>query len=335
MTVKQIHIEKYDFDGFEKEGKPYVMIRTEIIQKMAMTHANEFLLWCFLESLPPTWKPNKSHLTQHFKISDRTYERYMAFLNGVGLIEYRQNRGQGGSFGKGTLIVLDGAKFNMDAITNGTVKIGGTVMNKKKAKVIHISDANRTAKIGDTAKHSTTRSSTDESKNSPNRQITEVRLDDAHINTTKRSTKEKKKTNKESVSVFSDTDSIKTHITLVLAKRKAFVEDEVIEQIVFYIGKDRDYEVVVKKINIALKKVRDGKWNIPQGYKGITSQSIREKEEKERIEKQNQYKKEAQVFQEIAGSVVKGEGLKGFSAMFKKLKDDLNDNKQRKSANIG
>ena len=88
MSKKIIHIEKYEIGTFEKEGKPYVMIRTDIIQQMMMNHSQEFLLWVFLESLPPTWVPCKTHITKHFNISDRTYERYMAWLNGVGLIEY-------------------------------------------------------------------------------------------------------------------------------------------------------------------------------------------------------------------------------------------------------
>ncbi len=139
----------------------------------------------------------------------------------------------------------------------------------------------------------------------------------------------KKKQNKEPVnpSVFSDTESVKTHLQLVIANRKVYVEDDIIDQGIYYAfetNKDKRFDSVNKKLNIFLKKVREGKWLIPQNWKGISSQSIREKEEVEQRAKQEQYKQEAQMFQGITGAVAKGEGLKSFSAMFQKLKDDVN-----------
>ena len=135
----------------------------------------------------------------------------------------------------------------------------------------------------------------------------------------------KKKQNKNPV--FSDTESVKTHLNLVTAKRQTFLEDETIEQGIYYAyetNTDKSFDSVNKKLNIFLKKVREGKWLIPQGWNEISSQSIREKEESEQRAKQEQYKQDAQMFQGITGAVAKGEGLKSFSAMFQKLKDDLN-----------
>lgn len=175
-TTKQVHIEKYDIGTFEKEKKPYAMILTEVTQNFPMSHAQEYLLWSYLESLPPNWIPNRYHLMQKFNISSRTYERYMSFLSAVGLIEYRQVRQKNGAFGKGHLVVLDGLKFNPQAINNGTVKIDGSVINKKKAK-------NRTAKFGDTGQTSKPPYNTSEYEESPNRQITEPRQNAIHINT--------------------------------------------------------------------------------------------------------------------------------------------------------
>ncbi len=324
MSIKQIHIEKYDIGSFEKEGKPYVMIRTDIIQKMVMHHAQEFLLWIYLESLPPTWKPCKGHLTNHFNISDRTYERYMGWLNGAGLIEYRQNRGASGSFGKGHLVVLDGSRFNIDAITSGTVTIGGTAINKKKTKVIHNLDDHRTAKFGGTGQSSTARSHKGLSEISPNRQFTEVRCDDGHINTTVKEINKRKKTNN-SVTVFSDTDSVKTHIDLVVANRRDQepLNDDIVDQGIFYSftkNSDHSFDSVNKRINIFLKKVREGKWLIPQGWNGISSQSIREKEEREREVKQQQYRQEATAFREISKKALSPMADKSLSDILKKLK---------------
>jgi hypothetical protein len=329
MSIKQIHIEKYDFDAFEKEQKPFVMVLTHVIQNLPTDRADEFAMWVYLESLPPTWKINKHHLMERFDISSKTYERRMEWLNTVKLIEYRQIRNSSGHFGKGKLVVLNGTQFNLQAESTGTVKIDGTAINKKKSKVIHNLGDYRTDKIGDSVKSSTTHASYDESSGSPNRQFTEVPSNDAHINTTKRNTKERKKTNKEkSVSVFSDTESVKNHIDLVITNRKAFVEDDIIQQGIYYsflTNEDKSFDSVNKRINIFLKKVRLGEWLTPQGFNGITSQSIREKEEKAEAAKREQYKEEARAAQTVFGAVTKGEGLKSFSEMFQKLKAEVNE----------
>lgn len=136
----------------------------------------------------------------------------------------------------------------------------------------------------------------------------------------------KKKQNKSPV--FFDTESVKEHLNLVIAKRKAYVEEDIIDQGIYYAfntNTEKSFDSVNKRINIFLKKVREGNWLIPQGWSGISSQSIREKEEADQRAKQEQYKQDAQAFQGILGVVAKGEGLKSFSAMFKKLKEEVNE----------
>lgn len=327
--VKHIRIEKYDIEAFKKEQKPYAQILNEVIQCCPMNRANEFLLWCFLESLPGTWAPNKHHIMEYFNISERSYERYMGWLNAVGLIEYRQDRNKDGSFGKWELIVLNGTKFNPDAASNRSAKIGGAVIHRmKKAKVIHISDSTVSAKNGGTDETSTGRASTDESSKPPFRQKTVERSNDGHINTTKIPTKERKKTNNPPVSVFSDTESVKNHLTLVISNRKnqAPLDDDIFDQGIFYAyqtNEDKSFDSVNKRLNIFLKKVREGKWLIPQGWKGITSQSIREQEEAEQRIKQEQYKQEAQAAKNIFAAVSQGKGFADFRAGIKKLKDEV------------
>jgi hypothetical protein len=322
---KKIHIEKYDFKKFEKTHKPYAMILNEVIQKMPISRSNEFLLWVFLESQSPSWEPNKKHITKYFNISDRTYERYMAWLNAVGLIEYRQDRNQDGSFGYWRLIVLDGTKFNPDAPSNRTAKIDGTVVNRlKKEKVIHISTGDRSAKFDGTVQSSTDQCQTALSQIPPFRQITVERCDDVHIKTTKVLNKEIKKTNNKGCSVFFDNYSVKNHIEKIICNRNIYVEDEIIEQGVYYSytkNPIKTFDSINKKINIFLKKVREGAWLIPQGFNGITSQSIREDEEEHEKQKQIQQEEDARIFRELTNEAPKrlGEGFQGFSNMLKRL----------------
>jgi hypothetical protein len=134
----------------------------------------------------------------------------------------------------------------------------------------------------------------------------------------------KKKQNKKPVnpSVFSDKESVKTHLTKIIANRKTFVEDDIIAQIVFYVGINVMFDIGVKKMNVALKLVREGKWNTPQGYNGITSQSIREKEEQEQIAKQDQIQKDAEIGRAIKMAVAKGQKFSPKELIYGKIKDD-------------
>lgn len=325
MTYKQIRIEKYDIEAFRKEQKPYAQILNEVIQRCPMKHSPEFLLWCFLESLPETWKPNKHHIMEYFSISERSYERYMGWLNAVGLIEYRQLRNKNGSFGKWELIVLNGTKFNPDAARSRSAKIGGVeVMRTKKEKVIHISPANRSAKIGGVEKSSEGRASIEESSISPFRQKTVERLNGEHINTTKIFTKERKKTNN-TVSVFSETQFVKTHIEKVIASRAELMDfdDELIDQGIFYSftkNTDKSFDSVNKRINIFLKKVRERKWLIPQGWNGISSKSMRDIEEQEKKAKHSLYKQEADAFKTISHAVLTPVANQSLTDILKKLR---------------
>lgn len=322
--IKHIKIEKYDLEAFKKEQKPYAQILNEVIQKCPMKHANEFLLWCFLESLPETWTPNKHHIMSYFNISERSYERYMGWLNAVGLIEYRQQRDKEGTFGKWELIVLNGSKFNPDAASNRSAKIGGTVIHRLKAKVIHISKVTVPPNLAETVESSTDRASIELSEIPPFRQKTVERSNGGHINTTKRSTKEKKKTNT-AVSVFSDTESVKTHFEIMLGRRCLAFDEEVINQCVFWAWdfqkeNERTFDKTCKRLNFCIKAVQGGTWRIPQGWNGITSQSIRENDEKHEKVKQDQIINDAKIARTI------GNAVKNRKSLAEMLKDLANAN---------
>jgi len=144
----------------------------------------------------------------------------------------------------------------------------------------------------------------------------------------KENKKEKKKTNNP-VSVFSDKQTVQTHIEITVDNRKDQepLDDDIIDQGIYYAyetNEDKSFDSVNKRINIFLKKVREGKWLIPQGWNEISSQSIREEEETYNAKKQEEFKQNVVAFQTIGQALTHGEGFKGFQEMFKKLKGDVN-----------
>jgi len=298
MKSKYIYIEKYDFSTFEKEQKPYAMILTDVIQRTPPNRMREAFLWVFLESLPPTWIPNKKHIMNHFDISERTYERWMSWLNSVNLIEYRQDRNKSGSFGQGALFVLSGSKFNPDAESTGAVKIGKSLINKKKIEVIHNNHIHRVSKIGGSVYLSKTHATIDESGDSPNRQKTEARLNGAHINTTIKKINTIKKTNSV-VSVFSNTCSLRDFVRNISSTREMSLSENVIDQVIYYVGNENDNAVTTKKINIALKKIREGVWNTPNGFNSINCYQKKQNEDNLIEEKKKMYAQEALSMEKI------------------------------------
>lgn len=270
---KNITIEKYDFDLFEKEKKPYVIILNEVIQKTPPERMREVFLWIYLESLPSTWKPCKKNITQHFEISDRTYDRWMSWLNATNLIEYRQIRNDEGTFGKGQLIVLNGTNFKPSAVSNRTAKIDGTVVSRSK-KVQNV-QAHRTAK-------------------KPLNGETDRSVCDAHINTTvKKENNVVKKTETSVVPVFSCDQEIEDFIKLRATQRDITITQDILDQIIFWIVRDEDTSTIPRRINAALTLVVKKKWGIPHGWKGITTQSIKKKEEEQKRQKEDDEKYDA------------------------------------------
>lgn len=118
-----LNIEKYDFDEYEKEQKPYAMILTHVIQNIK--NAKAFLVWSYLQSKPEDWIPSKNQLIKHFEMSERGYQRVMVYLNQHKLIEYRRIRNSNGTLGKNKLIILNGLKFISDKDFDQTAKNDG------------------------------------------------------------------------------------------------------------------------------------------------------------------------------------------------------------------
>jgi hypothetical protein len=76
----------------------------------------------------------------------------------------------------------------------------------------------------------------------------------------------KKQNNKEPVIVFSDSSSVRVHLDLILRNRQITLTEDCINQILYSVGNEKDFDKVIKIINIALKLIREKKWQAPYGY---------------------------------------------------------------------
>lgn len=129
----------------------------------------------------------------------------------------------------------------------------------------------------------------------------------------------KKQNNKKTVSVFSDKKSVKDHITTTAEKRKSSIPDSTIEEILFYIGEDRDYQSVAKKTNIALKLVREVRWKTPNGF---GERAIREREaqwEKQKKAEINQSKSKQEATEPTKQSSLNLKNVRDFVSSFTEM----------------
>ena len=136
--TKSANIEKYSFEQFEVERKPFTMVLNHVIQRVPEKNMKAAFLWVYLQSLPETWKINRSHIIKHFGMSASSYARSMSWLKKVGLIDHIQKRNKDGSFGEFRLVVLCGSKFNVDGAsarsTKGDEGGGFTGMSKPEER---------------------------------------------------------------------------------------------------------------------------------------------------------------------------------------------------------
>lgn len=123
MSTDKKTIEKYNFELFKKEQKPYSMILNKVIQTFSPVYPVPFAIWVFLESMNESWKPNKYHIMKTFSISERTYHAHMKVLSNCNLIQYSRPRFANGTLGKVTLTVLSGVDFIFPPPANHTAKI--------------------------------------------------------------------------------------------------------------------------------------------------------------------------------------------------------------------
>jgi hypothetical protein len=145
MSKDKIYIQKFEATKFSQEIIPFAQISRDVIQNISDPLAG--FIWVYLQSLPPTWKPNKHHLMKHFDISERTYERRIAFLCKSGLIAYQRSRDKNGRLGEVELIVLNGDRFNSNP--NEQSRAAFEIIEEENKKIPYeIKDLNHTAKNG-------------------------------------------------------------------------------------------------------------------------------------------------------------------------------------------
>lgn len=104
------------------EPSPFTIIPNKVIQNTSAKNMQSVFLWIYFKSLPDSWTIRKKHITEHFDMSTKKYERCMAWLKSVGLIRYEQQRRADGVFGTHKVVVLNGKDFNESVATNKLVE---------------------------------------------------------------------------------------------------------------------------------------------------------------------------------------------------------------------
>jgi Helix-turn-helix domain len=120
-------------------------------------------------------------------------------------------------------------------------------------------------------------------------------------------------------SSFSSVDFFCDYIRENLIGMQLAYDDDTVDQIVFYGQKFADKRDPVDSAHIAFNQMKKKKWNIPHGWRGITSKSIREKEEAEQKEKQEQWKQDAAAAKAILGAV----NIETSKAAMKQIREQL------------
>jgi hypothetical protein len=131
------------------------------------------------------------------------------------------------------------------------------------------------------------------------------------------------------ISSFLLTEKTPEEICVVIRDRASSkgleeLPNDIVQQILFFVMTTTKYEPL-KAINIAIKKHSEGAWRIPNGYKGVTVQSIREEEEAQQREKRKRYEEEAQAFRDVTKEAANREVAKSHLAgLLSSLKPNYN-----------
>jgi hypothetical protein len=75
------------------------------------------------------------------------------------------------------------------------------------------------------------------------------------------------------------------------------------DEVAFYADKFKVKRDPVESVHMAINLIKKNNWKTPHGFKGITSQSIREKEEQHERAKQEQIQKDAQIGKAIKEAI--------------------------------
>jgi hypothetical protein len=227
-------IEKNNKNSLLHEDGGFTTTLNSTIQNIK--HTGALGLYCYLASLPTNWEICKEHLQKHFGCGKAHINTCFKYLKEIGAIEVIMNRnGKGQSIGWSTILKRRINVQYVHSIQNTRNQHSGDLSRIPKTENLGNPESGKSAIIKET---------------------------------TEKKERVKEKTNKEApvVSVFSDSVSVRSHIALILKNRNKLLTEDLIDEILHYIGDRRDFDEVVKLINISLKLIKEKRWNTPKGY---------------------------------------------------------------------
>jgi hypothetical protein len=274
-------IEKNKTNSLKHEESGWSTFINETLNNIK--HTGALGVYCYLASKPEDWDICKVHLQNHFKCGREHIDTCIRYLKDIGLYVTSMTRDEKGKCTGWQTILRK--KIPHEIVDN--------IQNTGNPSSGDLSRIRVSQKLGkpETGKSATTK----------------------EIGFKKEGSFKKNR----SLSVFLDQASIKNHILLIIANRikshPKFItpSDDIVNQFIYWIGEERNFDIVLHKINSALKLFQDGKWNIPQGYNDITTQSIAKKDDEYERQKQEQIMQDAKIGRAIS-KAVKGEGFKAF-----------------------
>ncbi len=238
-------IKKLNFTNVINNKVPFTTFMNIILQNIHDGMAQA--IWTFLSSLPPNWEVNKAHLMKHFQIGRDKLDKHLTHLKNIGLIEFFPNRRIDGTVEKWSIVVnAESPYFNQFIHTTENQYSGENPPVDNSPSTIL--------------------------KNHPVDKPPSGKSDTYKRNTHSVKTTDHKKT--EGVPVFSVIEDLVKHR---LGVANIPITEDLVSQILFYL-KTKPPAEAEKYTNIAVNLVKDKKWNIPNGWEGITSKSIAEKE---------------------------------------------------------
>jgi len=101
-------VEKYN-PKIEYEDTPYMLINVHVVQNISNMEAG--FVWIYLQSKPKDWIIIKEHIKNHFSIGNAKIKSIFSYLAKCNLIEYIQESGEKGQFGKHDIRILNGSRF--------------------------------------------------------------------------------------------------------------------------------------------------------------------------------------------------------------------------------
>lgn len=221
-------------------------------------------IWVFLSTCCPTWEVNKEHLMKHFSLGRDKLEKKMSYLKNIGLIDYLPTRRSDGTVSKWSILVKADSPYFSQFI-NTTENQGSSVLSTPlKIKAV---DNPHTYK---------------------NKTVLKKKI----INKTKKP-----------FYIFSCLEDVKSYIEETAAHRSIDLTSSLVKQVLFYINESLETEEVKKKVNIALKLIKQKKWNVPTGFEQPSPTSTAEKEKEYNDNKQKQYKEDKFALERLSNPV--------------------------------